>query len=77
MKLANKKVVPTIELSELRSGDVVGEFFDGEMYYYIYGFDDVTGDHVFTSLSTGLVWKDNVERKYFYFPNACFDPLGE
>lgn len=78
MKLANKKFAPTIKTSGLSSGDVVGDFFYGEMHYYIYdGYDETTGDNVFTNLCTGRVFKNNTEKEYFYFPNACFNPLGE
>ena len=63
--------------SELCSGDVVGDFFNEEMYYYIYGYDEVTKDNIFTNLFTGRVLRDNTEREYYYFPNACFNPFGE
>lgn len=77
MKLANKNFARTITTSELRSGDVVGDFINGEMYYYIYGLNEATGDNVFTNLCTGRVLRSNIEREYYYFPHACFNPLGE
>ena len=77
MKLANKNFARTIMTSELCSGDIVGDFINGEMYYYIYGGDEETGDDIFTNLCTGRILRNNTEREYYYFPNACFNPLGE
>ena len=74
MKLAKER---TIKTSGLSSGDVVGEVFNGGMCYYIYGYDERTGDNIFTNLSTGHVLRSNTEREYYYFPNASFNPLGE
>ena len=77
MKIANKNFARTVMTSELCSGDVVGVFLNGEMYYYLYGFDEVTGDNTFINLCTGRVLRDNTEREYYYFPNASFNPLGK
>ena len=74
MKLAKER---TIKTSGWSSGDVVGEVFNGEMCYYLYGYDERIGDNIFTNLCTGRVFVNNTEKEYFYFPNACFNPLGE
>ena len=74
MKLVKER---TIKTSGLSSGDVVGEVFNGGMCYYLYGYDEVTGNNIFTNLSTGRVLTNNTEKEYYYFPNACFNPLGE
>lgn len=74
MKLAKERTITT---SELTPGDVVGKVSYGEMSYYLYGFDEVTKDNIFTNLFTGRILKDNTEREYYYFPDACFNPFGE
>lgn len=74
MKLAKERIIVT---SELTPGDIVGKVSHGEMGYYLYGYDEVTRDNIFTNLFTGRVLRDNAEREYYYFPNACFNPFGE
>ena len=74
MKLAKERTIMT---SGLTPGDVVGRIFDNGMCYYLYGYDAVSGDNIFTNLFTGCVLRDNTEREYYYFPDARFNPLGE
>ena len=74
MKLAKERTIMT---SKLVPGDVVGKVFHGEMYYYLYGYEEGTESHIFTDLYTGRCFVDNTEREYYYFPNASFNPLGE
>lgn len=74
MRLAKERTIMT---SGLTPGDVVGRTFNGGNALLPLRVDTVSGDNIFTNLFTGGVLRDNTEREYYYFPDACLDPLGK
>lgn len=76
MKIMEKPTARTIKASAVRYGDVVGEFSNGVMNYYISGCDSKTGDDTFTNLSTGQVIRVNEEKEFYSFPDANFSPFN-